>query len=72
MQIGLWCTPPVESTPMVTVIGSSNFGYRSMYRDVEAQAVVLTENVELRKRLQKVRAYMFVPSSPSFIDFVSP
>ncbi|KAI8825642.1 uncharacterized protein EV422DRAFT_563471 [Fimicolochytrium jonesii] len=50
---GLWCTPPKESDPVLTVIGSSNFGYRSAYRDVEAQAVLITANKELRGRMKK-------------------
>ncbi|KAI9003151.1 hypothetical protein BC832DRAFT_560085 [Gaertneriomyces semiglobifer] len=48
---GLWCTPPDDTTPALTVIGSSNFGYRSFYRDVEAQSVLITSNADLRSRL---------------------
>jgi CDP-diacylglycerol--glycerol-3-phosphate 3-phosphatidyltransferase len=37
----------------MTVIGSSNFGYRSNHRDVEAQALIFTENKELQLALGK-------------------
>ncbi|KAJ3160419.1 CDP-diacylglycerol--glycerol-3-phosphate 3-phosphatidyltransferase [Geranomyces michiganensis] len=50
---GLWCTPPGEKTPVLAFIGSSNFGYRSLYRDVETQAVIVTGDVTLRTALQK-------------------
>jgi len=32
---GIWITPRGESTPTSTIIGSSNFGYRSLVRDME-------------------------------------
>ncbi|KAJ3174914.1 CDP-diacylglycerol--glycerol-3-phosphate 3-phosphatidyltransferase [Geranomyces variabilis] len=50
---GLWCTPPGERTPVLAFIGSSNFGYRSLYRDVETQAVIVTGDEALRTALQK-------------------
>ncbi|KAI8592532.1 hypothetical protein BDZ88DRAFT_392177 [Geranomyces variabilis] len=50
---GLWCTPPGEKTPVLAFIGSSNFGYRSLYRDVESQAVIVTGDATLRTALQK-------------------
>ena len=38
---GLWIYPPKEDTkerlPMATMVGSPNFGYRSVERDLEAQ-----------------------------------
>ncbi|KND04806.1 CDP-diacylglycerol--glycerol-3-phosphate 3-phosphatidyltransferase [Spizellomyces punctatus DAOM BR117] len=61
---GLWCTPPGESSPLVTVIGSSNFGYRSLFRDVEAQAVIATVNEDLRRRLQLNIDHLYAHSRP--------
>ncbi|TPX63895.1 CDP-diacylglycerol---glycerol-3-phosphate 1-phosphatidyltransferase [Spizellomyces sp. 'palustris'] len=61
---GLWCTPPGESSPLVTVIGSSNFGYRSLFRDVEAQAVIATVNEDLRRRLQLNIDHLYAHSQP--------
>ncbi|XP_024217364.1 CDP-diacylglycerol--glycerol-3-phosphate 3-phosphatidyltransferase, mitochondrial isoform X2 [Halyomorpha halys] len=48
---GLWYTPIGESSPLLTLVGSSNFGSRSVRRDLEMQAAILTTNPSLRKRL---------------------
>ncbi|KAJ3023718.1 CDP-diacylglycerol--glycerol-3-phosphate 3-phosphatidyltransferase [Thoreauomyces humboldtii] len=56
---GLWCTPPNESTPVLTTIGSSNFGYRSVYRDIEAQALLITSDPGLRTRLEENRQVLW-------------
>lgn len=46
---GLWVT---WNTPhIVTFIGSPNFGYRSVYRDLEAQLVLVTKNQSLKNEL---------------------
>ncbi|OQR67545.1 CDP-diacylglycerol--glycerol-3-phosphate 3-phosphatidyltransferase, partial [Tropilaelaps mercedesae] len=50
---GLWYYPPGESRPTFTLIGSPNFGYRSVHRDLESQVVIVTENEDLRNRLEK-------------------
>ena len=39
---------------MLTIVGSSNFGYRSVYRDVEAQIVIFTKNSTLKNEFHKV------------------
>lgn len=62
---GLWYTPPPPrdssdgagvapvppATPLLTVIGSSNYGARSAERDLELQAVLVTTDPALRTRL---------------------
>ena len=50
---GLWIKFGQQTLPYVTMIGSPNFGQRSSERDLEAQAVVLTENKALRSALYK-------------------
>ena len=45
---GLWCH---GERAAMTVVGSSNFGYRSVARDVEAQVTVVTTNAALKERL---------------------
>lgn len=50
---GLWVTLENEQLPSATMIGSPNFGQRSSERDLEAQALVLTNNDQLRKALYK-------------------
>ncbi|RCH78362.1 CDP-diacylglycerol--glycerol-3-phosphate 3-phosphatidyltransferase, partial [Rhizopus stolonifer] len=49
---GLWVSTD-QKWPSATMIGSPNFGQRSSERDLEAQALVVTENLELRKALYK-------------------
>ena len=39
--------------PVLTTIGSPNFGHRSVYRDLEMQLFVVTENLQLRGSLQQ-------------------
>ena len=42
------CEAPL---PQVTMIGSSNFGNRSVYRDLEAQVTIVTTNDRLSRQL---------------------
>ena len=48
---GLWAHVDESIIPFVTLIGSPNFGYRSVYRDLEAQVAMITTNKELSKQL---------------------
>lgn len=50
---GLWYYLPGSYTPDLTLIGSSNFGERSVNRDLECQICLVTVNDELRKQLQR-------------------
>ena len=46
--------------PTLTVIGSSNYGYRSVYKDVEAQLLIFSPNANcLQARLDSERKYLF-------------
>jgi CDP-diacylglycerol--glycerol-3-phosphate 3-phosphatidyltransferase len=47
---GLWLS--LNSKYMLTMIGSPNFGYRSVYRDSEAQVVLLTTDENLKYKLK--------------------
>jgi CDP-diacylglycerol--glycerol-3-phosphate 3-phosphatidyltransferase len=47
---GLWWSPE-EGEPMASVVGSSNYGLRSMRRDLEANLVLLTRHEGLRSAL---------------------
>ncbi|XP_076263885.1 phosphatidylglycerophosphate synthase 1 [Rhynchophorus ferrugineus] len=48
---GLWYYPPNSQFPCMTIIGSPNFGERSVVRDLETQLVIVTENTELQEHL---------------------
>lgn len=50
---GLWVTVENQQLPSATMIGSPNFGQRSSERDLEAQALIITDNDQLRKALHK-------------------
>lgn len=49
---GLWYYLPESSLPNLTLIGSSNFGERSVHRDLETQLCIVTENYNLQTELQ--------------------
>lgn len=50
---GLWYYLPGSYLPDLTLIGSSNFGERSVNRDLETQICLVTVNDELRRQLQR-------------------
>uniref|UniRef100_A0A1I7X809 Na_Ca_ex domain-containing protein n=1 Tax=Heterorhabditis bacteriophora TaxID=37862 RepID=A0A1I7X809_HETBA len=47
---GLWIETPSHSA---TIVGSSNYGYRSVHRDLEANVLLVTTNDLLRDRLKE-------------------
>ena len=70
---GLWHYRKQEALPYLTIIGSSNFGYRSMYRDLETQLVIATTNQQLRQQLHQEQTNLYQKSSPvSLSTFTSP
>lgn len=60
---GLWYTPPGASQPLLTLIGSANFGARSLWRDTEAQVTLLTENAALRQLLADEQSALIADST---------
>ncbi|KAI5065242.1 hypothetical protein GOP47_0019937 [Adiantum capillus-veneris] len=58
---GMWCYLPHDGNlPSMTLIGSSNFGFRSRQRDIEAQLFVVTMEPALRKKLQEETDSLFL------------
>lgn len=49
---GLWYYPNESALPCMTVIGSSNYGERSVNRDLESQLCLVTVNKTLQKSLK--------------------
>ncbi|XP_063961961.1 CDP-diacylglycerol--glycerol-3-phosphate 3-phosphatidyltransferase, mitochondrial-like [Lytechinus pictus] len=59
---GLWYYLPEESHPSLTLIGSPNFGHRSVHRDLEAQLAIVTHNASLRKQLHEEHERLYARS----------
>jgi CDP-diacylglycerol---glycerol-3-phosphate 3-phosphatidyltransferase len=49
---GIWYYPNGLSAPFVTVFGSSNYGERSVNRDLESQLCLVTTNLKLQTELK--------------------
>lgn len=62
---GLWYYLPGSYMPDLTLIGSSNFGERSVNRDLESQICLVTTNDELRRQLQREYVNLKRHSSPA-------
>lgn len=61
---GLWCSlPGAEDGPSVSLVGSSNLGYRSRDRDLEAQLFLFTLAPRLQQQLERERDDLFVRAS---------
>jgi len=56
---GLWHYPANRTLPNLTLIGSPNFGHRSVYRDLEAQVAIVTDNKGLSEALHKEKTQLY-------------
>eukprot|EP01133_Synstelium_polycarpum_P000453 gene453-541_t len=56
---GLWITAQDKTLPSVTLIGSPNFGSRSVEKDLEAQMIIMTENPVLQQKMEDERVYLW-------------
>ncbi|XP_015912988.2 CDP-diacylglycerol--glycerol-3-phosphate 3-phosphatidyltransferase, mitochondrial isoform X2 [Parasteatoda tepidariorum] len=56
---GLWYYKPDETLPSVTFIGSPNFGYRSVYKDLEAQVAIVTSSKDLQLQLHNEQQRLY-------------
>ncbi|KAI7697549.1 CDP-diacylglycerol--glycerol-3-phosphate 3-phosphatidyltransferase [Sarcoptes scabiei] len=54
---GLWLDD-VRNKQFITMIGSTNLGYRSVFRDNESQIVIVTKDQELRRKFIDEYAYL--------------
>uniref|UniRef100_A0A668A9E2 CDP-diacylglycerol--glycerol-3-phosphate 3-phosphatidyltransferase n=1 Tax=Myripristis murdjan TaxID=586833 RepID=A0A668A9E2_9TELE len=60
---GLWYYLQGQSRPCLTLIGSPNFGYRSVHRDLEAQIAIVTANQDLQAQLQEEQELLYQRST---------
>uniref|UniRef100_A0A8C5REK5 CDP-diacylglycerol--glycerol-3-phosphate 3-phosphatidyltransferase n=1 Tax=Laticauda laticaudata TaxID=8630 RepID=A0A8C5REK5_LATLA len=56
---GLWLYLAGSSLPCLTLIGSPNFGYRSVHRDLEAQIAIVTENKALQQQFHQEQEQLY-------------
>ncbi|KRY33240.1 CDP-diacylglycerol--glycerol-3-phosphate 3-phosphatidyltransferase, mitochondrial [Trichinella spiralis] len=82
---GIWLKTYSDNKVNASVIGSTNFGYRSLNRDLETQIVLFTENEQLKDQLTKECDMLFYYCSafkrplttyghrqvPLFVSFIS-
>ncbi|EZA62629.1 CDP-diacylglycerol--glycerol-3-phosphate 3-phosphatidyltransferase, mitochondrial isoform X2 [Ooceraea biroi] len=61
---GLWYILPGQQKPSLTLIGSPNFGYRSVNRDLETQIAVVTKNEKLQDALHEEQTRLFSCAKP--------
>ncbi|KAL7288390.1 hypothetical protein TKK_0017481 [Trichogramma kaykai] len=61
---GLWYSLPGHDKPSLTLIGSPNFGYRSVEKDLETQIAIVTKNEALQDSLQKEHKRLFEKATP--------
>ncbi|RYP40634.1 hypothetical protein DL769_011737 [Monosporascus sp. CRB-8-3] len=65
---GLWVTLPNEEHPSMTVVGSSNYTKRSYSHDLEAGALILTRDEDLKKRLGDEQRWLQDYAKPVTLD----
>lgn len=61
---GLWVTLPNDVGPSISLIGSSNYTKRSYSLDLEANAMIVTQNEGLKKRLREEEQWLQEYATP--------
>lgn len=49
---GIWISVPNEDEPSITVVGSSNYTRRAYSLDLESNAVIITKDADLKRRMK--------------------
>ncbi|KAI1444619.1 hypothetical protein F5Y02DRAFT_153299 [Annulohypoxylon stygium] len=65
---GLWITLPQEQDPSMSIIGSSNYTKRSYSHDLEAGALIVTRDPDLKKRLGDEQKWLQEYANPVTLD----
>ncbi|KAI1767516.1 hypothetical protein GGR53DRAFT_113789 [Hypoxylon sp. FL1150] len=65
---GLWITLPNEHDPSISIIGSSNYTKRSYSHDLEAGALIVTQDSNLKKRLGDEQKWLQEYANPVTLD----
>ena len=56
---GLWYSSSASALPCLTMVGSPNYGYRSVYKDLETQVTIVSNNEGLQKQLGEEQSRLF-------------
>jgi CDP-diacylglycerol--glycerol-3-phosphate 3-phosphatidyltransferase len=60
---GLWYTSSASmsltSLPFLTMVGSPNYGYRSVFKDLETQITILSNNRQLQQQLGEEQSVLY-------------
>ena len=67
----MWYYLPGSDQPNLTLIGSSNFGERSVNRDLETQVCLVTQNKSLQNKLQDEVNHLYSLGSSAEHDITS-
>lgn len=59
---GIWHYLPGQSLPHVTLVGSPNYGYRSVEKDLESQLTIVTKNKALQEAMHTEQERLFKDS----------
>ncbi|KAI0471534.1 hypothetical protein GGR56DRAFT_76034 [Xylariaceae sp. FL0804] len=65
---GLWVTLRGEKGPSMSIIGSSNYTKRSYSHDLEAGALIVTRNEDLKQRLRAEQKWLQEYAKPVSLD----
>lgn len=69
---GLWVTVPDEDVPSVSVIGLSNFTKRAYSLDLESNAIVVTKDEDLKRRMRAEIDNLMVHAHKLHLDDFKP
>ncbi|XP_075724579.1 phosphatidylglycerophosphate synthase 1 isoform X2 [Rhipicephalus microplus] len=70
---GLWLWRDGHPWPCLSLIGSPNFGFRSVYQDLEAQVAIVTTNEKLQRQLAQEQQRLYDLAAPvSLATFQNP
>lgn len=69
---GLWYYSPDQDLPNLTLIGSPNFGERSVKRDLETQLAIVTENTRLREQMDEECKKLYKLGLPANVERTVP
>uniref|UniRef100_A0A131Z4L7 CDP-diacylglycerol--glycerol-3-phosphate 3-phosphatidyltransferase n=1 Tax=Rhipicephalus appendiculatus TaxID=34631 RepID=A0A131Z4L7_RHIAP len=70
---GLWLWRDGHPWPCLSLIGSPNFGFRSVYQDLEAQVAIVTTNEKLQRQLGHEQQRLYDLAAPvSLATFQNP